>query len=116
MMESTEYTDLVSEKPFADLDLRIGKVVGFELVLEHGEKAYRLILDFGQTVGVRRSSEVLPSLGEEGDLLSKQALCVLDYPSANVARMRAQALFLGFMEDEAEFTKNDAIDFARLAS
>ncbi|TGK06823.1 CsaA family protein [Leptospira semungkisensis] len=116
MMESTEYRNLVSEKPFADLDLRIGKVVGFELVLEHGEKAHRLILDFGGAVGVRKSSEALPSLGEERDLLSKQALCVLDYPSASIAKMRAQALFLGFMEDEGEFSNEDAIDFAQLAS
>lgn len=115
MMESTEYTNLVSEKPFADLDLRVGKVIGFELLLDHGEKAYRLILDFGENIGVRKSSEPILSLGEEKDFLGKQTLCVMDYPSAHIARMRAQALFLGFVEDEEEFSKTDAISFVQLA-
>ncbi|TGL60717.1 CsaA family protein [Leptospira sarikeiensis] len=115
MMESAEYTDLVSEKPFADLDLRIGKVIGFEIVLDHGEKAYRLILDFGKDSGIRKSSEPILSLGEEKEFLGKQTLCVMDYPSANVARMRAQALFLGFLQDEGEFSKSDAISFVQLA-
>ncbi|EMJ99779.1 MULTISPECIES: hypothetical protein [unclassified Leptospira] len=114
-MESIEYTNLVSERPFANLYLKIGKVIGFELVLDSGEKAYRLILDFGEEAGIRKSSEPILALGEEKDFLGKQTLCVMDYPSAHIARMRAQALFLGFMEDEEEFSESDAISFVQLA-
>ncbi len=114
MMESTAYTDIVSEKPFADLDLQIGRVIGFESVFEQSENAHRLLLDFGEKLGVRKSSEALVALGREQDFLGKQALCVMDYPSVSIARMRAQTLFLGFVEDEAELSKADAISFVEL--
>lgn len=114
-MESDAYNDLLSEKPFSELDLRIGRIVGFEVSSEKDEKAYRLLLDFGDQIGIRKSSEPLYALGKEQDLLGKQGLCVMDYPSAHVARMRAQALFLGFMEEETELSKADAISFVELA-
>lgn len=115
MMGSIAETDIFYEKPFSDLDIQIGRVVGFEVLLEKGEKAHRLLFDFGNKLGIRKSSEPIFALGREQDILGKQALCVMDYPSADIARMRAQAFFLGFVEDEISLSKADTISFVELA-
>jgi tRNA-binding protein len=85
---------------FERLQILGGKVVSVEHFPEARKPSYRLSLDFGEPVGVLRSSAQLTRRYGPGELLGRTLLAVVNFPAKRVAGFASECLVLGLVNPE----------------
>ncbi|MBB3143268.1 tRNA-binding protein [Halomonas organivorans] len=93
-MEQIEWAD------FARVELRVGTIVAAEAFPEARRPAYRLRVDFGEAIGVRKSSAQITELYEPEELVGKQVVAVVNFPAKQIGPMRSECLVTGFHRDD----------------
>lgn len=87
----------ISWSDFEKIDLRIGtitEVVNFE---KSRNPSWILYIDFGLEIGLKKSSAQLKTLYKEKDLLGKQIIAVVNFPSKQIANIHSECLVLGLV-------------------
>ena len=80
---------------FLALDIRAGVVVEVEPFPEARKPALKLALDFGEPVGLLRSSAQLTRRYDPDDLLGRTLLAVVNFPPRRIAGFKSECLVLG---------------------
>jgi len=88
--------DQISWADFEKVELRIGTITAVEDFPEARKPAYKLTVDFGEEIGVRRSSAQITELYSKEELLGKQVVGVVNFPSKQVGKFISQCLVTGF--------------------
>lgn len=81
---------------FERVEIRIGTVLAAEEFPEAREPAYRLRIDFGGAIGVKKSSARITDLYTPEDLIGRQVLAVVNFPPKQIGPMRSECLVTGF--------------------
>lgn len=92
--------DETSFETFMALDVRIGTIVDAETFAEARKPAYKLKVDFGAGVGVRKSSAQITVHYEPDELIGKQVMGVVNFPARQIGPVRSEVLILGFEDGE----------------
>lgn len=79
---------------FAQLDIRVGRIVDVKDFPQARRPAYRLWIDFGP-LGVKTSSAQIVTYYRPEDLLGRQVVAVTNFPPKQVANFRSEVLVLG---------------------
>lgn len=87
---------------FFALDLRVGTVVGAEPFPEARKPSYRLLVDFGAELGVKRSSAQLTVRYAPGDLVGRQVVAAVNLGTRRIAGFESEVLVLGAMPSAAD--------------
>ena len=87
---------------FYKLDIRVGKIIGVEDFPEAKKPAFKLIVDFGQEVGEKKSSAQLYGIYSKEDLLHKLVLGVVNFPSRQIGPFISEVLILGVPDEKGE--------------
>ncbi|MCG8520116.1 MAG: tRNA-binding protein [Pseudomonadales bacterium] len=95
MSESISSTNELSWDEFQRVELRAGTVIEVEDFPEARRPAYRLKIDFGAEIGVRKSSAQITDLYQKSDLLGRQVLAVVNFPPKQIGPMRSECLVTG---------------------
>ncbi|GAA3563214.1 tRNA-binding protein [Marinobacter xestospongiae] len=95
MSESISSTNDLSWDEFQRVELRAGTVIEVEDFPEARRPAYRLKIDFGAEIGVRKSSAQITDLYQKSDLLGRQVLAVVNFPPKQIGPMRSECLVTG---------------------
>ena len=95
MSESISSTNELSWDEFQRVELRAGTVIEVEDFPEARRPAYRLKIDFGAEIGVRKSSAQITDLYQKSDLLGRQVLAVVNFPPKQIGPMRSEGLVTG---------------------
>lgn len=90
-METIEWSD------FEKVELRVGTVIEVEDFPEARKPAYRLKVDFGDEIGVRKSSAQITELYRKQDLIGRQVVGVVNFPPKQIGPMRSECLVTGFL-------------------
>ena len=90
----------ISFEDFLRVDIRVGLVLRAETFPAARKPAYRLWIDFGPELGVKKSSAQITALYRPEDLNGKLVLAVVNFPPRQVADFMSEVLVLGV--DDAE--------------
>lgn len=89
----------VTFNDFAKLDIRVGQIKKVEIFEELNKPAYKLWVDFGGEIGIKKSSAQLCELYSKNDLISKYVLGVVNFPEKQIKNFMSEVLILGIYTD-----------------
>lgn len=90
----------LSWEEFERVELRVGTIVSVEPFPEARKPAWKLTVDFGPEVGVRRSSAQIKALYAEDDLVGHQVLGVVNFPPKRIGPFESECLVTGFARED----------------
>jgi tRNA-binding protein len=79
---------------FMRVDMRVGRIVDVEDFPEARRPAWKLRVDFGEDIGVRRSSAQIPNYPREA-LVGRMVVAVVNFPPKQIGPVRSECLVLG---------------------
>ena len=94
-------TDL-SYSDFLKVDIRVGTVLRAEENNSLKKPSIILEIDFGQQIGIKKSSAQLKSNYEVRDLIHKQVAAVINFPTKQIGKVISEVLVLGFPDNQNE--------------
>ena len=90
----------VSFDDFLQVELRVGKVVSAEVFPEARKPAYILHVDFGDELGVRKSSAQITDLYSADELVGRLVVAVVNFPPKQIGPIQSQCLVTGFHDEQ----------------
>jgi tRNA-binding protein len=94
--------DPIAFDDFLRVDIRIGTIVEAEPFPEARKPAFKLKIDFGPAIGVRKSSaQIVARYGLE-DLPGRQVAAVVNFPPRQIGKYMSEVLTLGFADEAGE--------------
>jgi tRNA-binding protein len=85
---------------FEQVELRVGTVVTVEAFPEARIPAYKLEIDFGEEIGIRKSSARITELYTREELVGRQVIGVVNFPVKQIGPMRSECLITGFYRED----------------
>ncbi len=93
---------MITWQDFEKVDLRVGSVVSVEYFPEAREPAYKLTIDFGEEIGIKRSSAQITDLYSKEDLQGKQVIAVVNFPPKQIGPFMSECLVMGAYNDHGQ--------------
>lgn len=97
--DSSDFTarrsNVATFEDFMKLDIRVGEIMKVEVLEKAKRPAYKLWVDFGEEIGINQSSAQITENYKEDQLVGKQVLGVVNFPSKRILGFKSEVLVLG---------------------
>ena len=103
-------TDQISFDDFLKVDIRAGTVLEAEAFPEARKPAYKMRIDFGPEIGVRKTSAQITEHYDPAELVGRQVMAVVNFPPRQIGPVMSEVLTLG-AHDEAQRVVLLGLDF-----
>ena len=94
--------DLISYSDFTKVEIRVGTIISVELNNKLQKPSFILKIDFGDEIGVKKSSAQLTKNYKTKQLLHKQIAAVINFPKKQIGDLISEVLVLGFPDNNNE--------------
>ena len=95
-------TNIISYKEFEVVDIRVGTIISAEENLKLNNPSIILKIDFGEEIGIKKSSAQLIKNYKPEDLINKQIAAVVNFESKQIGNLTSEVLVLGFPDHSNE--------------
>ena len=94
--------DLISYSDFLKIEIRLGTIISAELNNKLKKPSFVLKIDFGDEIGIKKSSAQLTKNYRIEQLLHKQIAAVINFPKKQIGDLTSEVLVLGFPDNNNE--------------
>lgn len=96
--------ELINWNDFEKVELRVGKVISAEVFKEARVPAYLLQVDFGDEIGIKKSSAQITELYTPEELIGKLVIGVVNFPKKQIGPIQSECLITGFHNENGAVT------------
>ena len=93
---------LIAFDEFMKVDVRVGQVLAVDPFPEARKPAWKLTIDFGPDVGVKKSSAQITTHYSRDQLLGRKVAAVVNFPPRQIGPFMSEVLTLGFPDAAGE--------------
>jgi tRNA-binding protein len=90
----------ISFDQFLAVDIRVGTIVGVDPFPEARKPSWKLRIDFGASIGIRKSSTQITEHYGADDLVGRQVAAVVNFPPRQIGPFLSEVLTLGFPDSK----------------
>lgn len=90
----------ISIEDFLKVDIRVGRIVEVSEFPEARKPAWKLVIDFGDKIGLKKSSAQIVANYSKDDLTGRLVMAVVNFPSRQIGPFMSEVLTLGFPDEE----------------
>ncbi|MGD8426957.1 MAG: tRNA-binding protein [Balneolaceae bacterium] len=94
--------DIIEWRDFQKVDIRVGTIIEVTDFPEARNPAYILHVDFGNDIGVKKSSAQVTDLYSKEDLHGKQVIGVVNFPPKQIGPIMSECLITGFRREDGK--------------
>jgi tRNA-binding protein len=88
----------ISWADFEKVDLRVGTILDVQDFPAARKLAYQLQIDFGEAIGIRKSSAQITKHYKKEELLGRQIVAVVNFPKKQIGKFMSECLVTGFAD------------------
>jgi tRNA-binding protein len=93
---------MISYADFEKVDIRVGRILSVEDFPEARKPAYKLSIDFGAEIGIRRSSAQIVKHYSKDNLAGSLILAVVNFPTKQIGPFMSEVLTLGVSDENGD--------------
>lgn len=90
--------EIINWEDFSKIDMRVGTVIKVGDFPEARNPAYKVEIDFGGEIGIRKTSAQITERYTKQDVLGTQVIAVVNFPKKQIANFMSECLILGAVE------------------
>ena len=99
---SVKAQETITFNDFQKIEIRVGTIVDVQEFPEARRPAYKLWVDFGQELGIRKTSAQVTKNYTKKNLMRLQVAAVMNFPSKQIGKFMSEILVLGFPDSSGE--------------
>ncbi|AOH83253.1 tRNA-binding protein [Sphingomonas panacis] len=97
-----EASPVIGFDDFLKVDIRVGTIVEALPFPEARKPAFRLVIDFGPVIGLKKSSAQITEHYTLADLPGRQVAAVVNFPPRQIGKVMSEVLTLGFPDADGK--------------
>jgi tRNA-binding protein len=91
---------MLTWEEFEKVEMRIGTILEVNDFPEARKPAYQLIIDFGDEIGIRKTSAQITKRYSKDGLIGKQIVAIINFPKKQIGKFNSECLVLGSIGEE----------------
>ncbi|HRE78760.1 MAG TPA: tRNA-binding protein [Flavobacterium sp.] len=91
---------MLSWEEFEKVEMRIGTILEVNDFPEARKPAYQLTIDFGNEIGIRKTSAQITKRYNKEELIGKQIVAVVNFPKKQIGKFMSECLVLGSVGED----------------
>ena len=92
--------ETISWEEFEKVAIRVGTIISVDEFPEARKPAYKIQVDFGKEIGIRKTSAQIKSLYQKEELIGKQILGVVNFPKKQIGPVMSEFLLTGCQDEQ----------------
>jgi tRNA-binding protein len=91
---------IITWSDFEKVEMRIGTIIAADDFPEARKPAFKLTVDFGEVIGVKKTSAQITKRYMKEDLIGKQVIAVVNFPVKQIGPFKSECLVMGSVGPE----------------